>query len=240
MNHVIPIDGIDVTCVSSINELITTSIIVKDKVVPGMAIAINPEKIMAARSDCSVRHVIKEATLRYPDGFGVSYVMSKKSGREVARIPGCELWEHVMVKSSSNEIPVYLVGASETVIQETKYKLLESGVNVVGCQNGYFDSHNETDIIENIVASGAKIVTVALGSPRQELFIFKCREHMPESFFMGVGGTYDVYTGNVTRAPKIFQKLNLEWLYRLMSQPTRIGRQVSLLKYFLLHIRKRL
>ncbi|MGQ7146924.1 WecB/TagA/CpsF family glycosyltransferase, partial [Escherichia sp. SS-MK2] len=80
-------------------------------------------------------------------------------------------------------------------------------------------------------ASGAQIVTVAMGSPKQEIFMRDCRLVHPDALYMGVGGTYDVFTGHVKRAPKIWQTLGLEWLYRLLSQPSRIKRQLRLLRY---------
>ncbi|WP_139766913.1 WecB/TagA/CpsF family glycosyltransferase, partial [Salmonella enterica] len=86
-----------------------------------------------------------------------------------------------------------------------------------------------------IHASGAKIVTVAMGSPKQELLMRDCREVHPHALYMGVGGTYDVFTGHVKRAPKIWQNLGLEWLYRLLSQPRRITRQMRLLRYLRWH-----
>jgi len=146
-----------------------------------------------------------------------------------------------MKKSGKLKTPVFLVGASADVIKQTKLKLeTEYSVNVCGSQDGYFDQTKEQEVIDQIVKVKPLIVSVALGSPRQEIFIEKCRKVCPDTFFMGVGGTYDVYTKNVKRAPEFFIKLNLEWFYRLMSQPSRLFRQTNLLKYLYLELTRQL
>ncbi|RJE76927.1 lipopolysaccharide N-acetylmannosaminouronosyltransferase [Pseudoalteromonas sp. MSK9-3] len=220
---------IPVSAFASIEELIENAIIEDGEIVPGVAVAINPEKLMIAESDSETKEVLLKSTLRYADGIGISYAMSKKLGEDVARIPGCELWLKLMKASVEHCIPVYLLGASPEVVTKTRLALEELGVNVVGAQDGYFKG--EGTVINEIAKSGAKIVTVALGSPKQEKFIFKCREVLPTAFFMGVGGTYDVFIGNVNRAPNMWIKLNLEWLYRLLSQPSRLFRQGKLIRF---------
>jgi len=236
MTNEVIIGGVKVQPFDSIESLIETTILVDGQVKPNVAIAINPEKIITAQSNPALMSILNQATLRYADGVGVSYVMSRKLDKPVARIPGCELWEALMYASAANKEPVFLVGASESVITNTKDKLINNDVNVIGYQNGFFDKNNPLELINNIKLSGAKIITVALGSPAQELFIFECTKHIPDAFYMGVGGTYDVFTGNVKRAPCFFRKIRCEWLYRLLSQPTRIHRQINLLKYIQLYL----
>ncbi len=118
------------------------------------------------------------------------------------------------------------------MVNQVRDKLVDSfRVNVVGMQDGYFTESQQAELIQRIKSSGARIVTVAMGSPRQELFINLCRQTYPDAFYMGVGGTYDVFAGNVKRAPLWACKLNVEWLYRLLANPSRFGRQVVLLEY---------
>ena len=225
------IGGVSVRAFSSIKQIINQEILVNGQVKPNIAIAINPEKIMSARAEPKLMTIINKATLRYADGIGVSHVLSKKLKQPVARIPGCELWELLMLASVEQQVPIYLVGATEQVVNQTRDKLVSIGVNIVGVQNGYFDKEQHELIIDDIKCSGAEIITVALGSPAQENFIFQCAERVPNAFYMGVGGTYDVFTGNVKRAPIFFQKIKCEWLFRLLSQPKRIRRQFNLIKY---------
>ena len=226
---------------NNMNDAVSHIITDEGLVIPGSAIAINPEKVIRSLNEPDIRAAIMSASIRYADGIGVVKTLGRKSRQKISRIPGCELWEAIMEKSGKFHLSVYLVGASALTINETKKKLQEQyNVNVCAVQDGYFDKNKEHEVIDNIGLVQPKIVTVALGSPRQELFIQQCRKTCPNTFFMGVGGSYDVYTNKVTRAPLIYQKMNLEWFYRLMSQPKRLFRQTNLVKYLYLELTRQL
>ncbi len=232
------IDGIPVNIYSSLTEA-SNHIVDKYVGVTSSAVAINPEKIILAKNNPQIKKVLLANDIRYSDGIGAVKLLEKKSGKSVARIPGCELWEALMKSSGEKNIPVFLIGASPQVLNNTIEKLKKNySTNIVGYSDGYFT--NEEQLILDIITSGAKLVTVAMGSPKQELFINKCKEAGIKAFFMGVGGTYDVFTGNVKRAPKIFCDLGLEWFYRLASQPSRIRRQGNLVKFLWLALRNKL
>jgi len=197
------------------------------------AVAINPEKIILSRENAEVKQVLENNEIRYADGIGVVKYISYKTKKKISRIPGCELWEQLMKVAGKRNIPVYLVGGKNETVSHTVEKLKENySTPIVGYQDGFFSEEDE--VINDILLSKAQIVSVALGSPKQELFIGKCKQAGIQAFFMGVGGTYDVFTGNVKRAPKVFCNIGLEWFYRLISQPTRIFRQRNLIKFFLL------
>ncbi|MEH8021143.1 WecB/TagA/CpsF family glycosyltransferase [Rheinheimera metallidurans] len=195
----------------------------------GSAIAINPEKVLTAMRSPDIEAVINAADIRYADGIGVVKVMRKRLKKNVQRIPGCELWQQLVKRAAQFKVPVFIVGAKPDVNQQTAEKLRAEQVNLVGAVDGYFK--DEAELIAQIKQSGARFVSIAMGSPKQELLIQRIRTQHPNCFYMGVGGTYDVYTGNVKRAPELWCKLNLEWAYRLLSQPSRIGRQLGLLRY---------
>ncbi len=195
----------------------------------GSAIAINPEKVLTAANNMQLREVIAAADIRYADGIGVVKAMRRRLGRHVERIPGCELWQALMLRAAEFQVPVFIVGAKPEVLAQTREQLIAGGTKLVGAVDGYFS--DEAELIQQIKQSEARIVSVAMGSPRQELLIQRIRQAHPDCFYMGVGGTYDVYTLNVKRAPALWCKLNLEWAYRLLSQPSRIGRQLGLLRY---------
>lgn len=195
----------------------------------GSAIAINPEKVLTAMRNSEIEAVISGADIRYADGIGVVKVMRRRLKKDVQRIPGCELWQQLMLRAAVYKVPVFIVGAKPEVNQQTADKLRAQQVNLVGAVDGYFK--DEAALIAQIKQSGARFVSVAMGSPKQELLIQRIRAQHPDCFYMGVGGTYDVFTGNVKRAPELWCKLNLEWAYRLLSQPSRIGRQLGLLRY---------
>ncbi|WP_448546886.1 PssE/Cps14G family polysaccharide biosynthesis glycosyltransferase [Thalassotalea fusca] len=225
--------GIPIEPFASISDAVSHVIRDDGTVLAGSAIATNPEKIVSAIKSDSVRATLMKATFRYADGIGVVVTLSRKLKKRIQRIPGCELWEALMEKCGQTKTPVFLVGASAQVLQETQVKLNEQyDVEICGAHDGYFQ--DQQAVINDIVKAKPKVVTVALGSPKQEYFIANCQEAHPDAFYMGVGGTYDVYTDNVKRAPKFFRKLNLEWFYRLAAQPTRLKRQVNLLNYLFL------
>ena len=203
----------------------------------GFAIAINAEKMVSAINNEKVMEVLKSGTLRYADGIAIVWAMKQK-GITGKRIAGCDLWTNLMIKSVLYQTPVYIVGSSSEVNSAVAEKLRDQGVNLVGHQDGFFEDENE--IFNSILSCRPKIVSVAMGSPAQELFISKCREVWPDAFYMGVGGTYDVFVGKVKRAPIWMQQYHLEWAYRLIKQPVRIFRQANLLKFMWLYVNRKL
>lgn len=208
----------------------------------GTLVAINAEKILTAEDDKQIRGLIAAAEYKYADGISVVRSIRKKFPEAVVnRVAGADLWEALMQRAGQEGTPVFLVGGKPEVLAQTEAKLRQLWqVNIVGTQDGYFTDEQRAALFERIHESGAAIVTVAMGSPRQEILMQACREVHPQALYMGVGGTYDVFTGHVKRAPKVWQNFGLEWLYRLLSQPTRIKRQLRLLRYLRWHLTNKL
>lgn len=203
----------------------------------GTLVAINAEKMLTAEDNADVRALINAAEFKYADGISVVRSVRKKYPQaDVSRVAGADLWEALMERAGAEGTPVFLIGGKPEVLAQTQAKLRQQwNVNLVGAQDGYFTPEQRQALFERIRDSGAKIVTVAMGSPKQEILMRDCREIYPDALYMGVGGTYDVFTGHVKRAPKVWQNLGLEWLYRLLSQPSRITRQLRLLRYLRWH-----
>ncbi|WP_318388503.1 lipopolysaccharide N-acetylmannosaminouronosyltransferase [Enterobacter sp.] len=208
----------------------------------GTLVAINAEKMLTVEDDAQVRALIEAAEFKYADGISVVRSIRKKYPQAVVeRVAGADLWEELMARAGKEGTPVFLVGGKPEVLAQTQQKLRDRWqVNIVGSQDGYFKPEQRQALFERIRDSGAKIVTVAMGSPRQELLMRDCRVVHPDALYMGVGGTYDVFTGHVKRAPKVWQRMGLEWLYRLLSQPSRLTRQLRLLRYLVWHHRGQL
>lgn len=208
----------------------------------GTLVAINAEKILTAESDPLLHELISEAEFKYADGISVVRSIRKKyPDAEVNRVAGADLWEALMAQAGREGTPVFLIGGKPQVLAQTCEQLRSRwGVNIVGSQDGYFKPESRQALFERVRDSGAQLVTVAMGSPRQEILMRECRQVYPQALYMGVGGTYDVFTGHVKRAPKSWQNLGLEWLYRLVSQPSRIKRQLRLLRYLAWHYSGRL
>lgn len=199
----------------------------------GKLIAINAEKIISAENQPEVRSILAQAEFKYADGISIVRSIKKKYAQftDIERIAGADLWETLMQRAGELNIPVFLIGAKKETLNEVEHKLAQWKVRIVGSQDGYFKESDEERLIERIKQSGAKLVTIAMGSPKQERFMSKAQQAYPNCLYMGVGGTYDVFTGKVKRAPQIWQRLGLEWLYRLLHQPTRWRRQLNLLRY---------
>ncbi|PHM74843.1 lipopolysaccharide N-acetylmannosaminouronosyltransferase [Xenorhabdus kozodoii] len=203
------------------------------RVKTGTLVAINAEKVLTAEKDNALNMLLDEAEYLYADGISIVRAIRRKyPDANVSRIAGADLWEALMERAGREGTPVFLVGGKPDILAQTKRKLRSQwNVNIVGSQDGYFTPETRDEVFGQIHACGAEIITVAMGSPRQEIFMRDCRKIHPDALYMGVGGTYDAFTGHVKRAPKVWQNLGLEWLYRLLSQPSRIRRQLKLLRF---------
>lgn len=195
----------------------------------GILVAINAEKILHATDQ--TRAIINR-NLGYCDGSGAVLALRKKGHPDVVKIAGCELWLNI-VERYFKDHTFYLVGAKKDVIEETVRKLREEfpGIKIVGYHDGYLnDPRIRQEVIDDIVSKHPDIVFVAMGSPKQELLMEEIqRRH--NALFQGLGGSFDVYTGRVERAPKWWIDHNLEFAYRLIKQPSRIKRQIHLVRY---------
>lgn len=196
----------------------------------GILVAINAEKILHATDE--TRAIINR-NIGYCDGAGALYALRQKGHPEACKIPGCELWLRI-VAACHRERTFYLVGGRQEVIDETVARLGQEypGIRIVGHRNGYLRTPEErAALIDDVAARRPDVVFVAMGSPRQELLMEEMQRRHP-AIYQGLGGSFDVYTGHVERAPRWWIDHNLEFLYRLIKQPSRIRRQVHLLRYF--------
>jgi UDP-N-acetyl-D-mannosaminouronate:lipid I N-acetyl-D-mannosaminouronosyltransferase len=239
----VEIDGIRINAFPSVESTLGYIFPQQGAPYPGYAVAVNPEKIMAARNDPQIRAVLESATVRVADGMGVVWTMRRRTTCEVRRVTGYDLWNALMAEAGRRKVGVYLVGAKEEVVVATRTRLQDAyGVNVIGHQDGYFTVEKTQALITQIGNSGATIVCVAMGSPRQEHFIRECRKSVPNAFYIGVGGSFDVYSGRLRRAPKWIQAANMEWAYRIAQTPTlkRASRLVPALKFAWLSVTNQL
>lgn len=203
----------------------------------GQIVTINPEMISTAQNNTEFAKIINNAELIVPDGIGVQMGL-KLLGENVSRIAGVELGKELIIKFSNNGKSVAFVGAKPEVI-ELAVKNLENEIpnlNVVYKHDGYFD--NQDEIIESLVEAKPDLVLVALGSPKQEFFISDLKNCLQNSVMIGLGGSFDVWAGVVNRAPVIYQKLGLEWLYRTVKEPKRFKRIFPTLPLFMLKVLK--
>jgi N-acetylglucosaminyldiphosphoundecaprenol N-acetyl-beta-D-mannosaminyltransferase len=203
-------------------------------------VAINPEKIYRAQSDIELRELINAADIHICDGIGTVIGTRILHGRKIGRITGIQLFFDLVARAEKEGLKIFLLGASPESSKGTQGNLLVKYPNlkIVGCQDGYFN--DDAAIVRMINDSGSDMLFVAMGSPKQELWIAEHKEAINGMFCMGVGGTFDVVSGRVKRAPKIFRKTGTEWFYRDIKQLRRFKRLWCLLLGLVLIILKRL
>ena len=197
----------------------------------GILVAINAEKILHATPQ--TREIINR-NIGYCDGAGAVMALKRHGVSEAVKLPGCELWLKIIVSLYRSGKTFYLVGGKQEVIDATVEKLRKeyAGIRIVGHRNGYLRTAEERQaLIDDVVQQRPDVVFVAMGSPKQELLMEEMLERHP-AIYQGLGGSFDVYTGAVKRAPKWWVEHNLEFLYRLIKQPSRIKRQIHLLKFY--------
>lgn len=200
-------------------------------------VTINPEMFDCAKKDIEFSEILKKSEMVIPDGVGVKIGL-KILGQNVERIAGIDFAKELIKLSAQNDLPVALVGAKSEVIERARENLSEEfeNLNIVYLHDGYFE--NNDIIYKELSESKPRLILVALGSPKQEKFINGAREKLEYGLMIGVGGSFDVWSGTVERAPKIYQKLGLEWLYRTIKQPERFKRIFPTLPLFILKVLK--
>lgn len=199
----------------------------------GILVAINAEKILHATEQ--TRAIINR-NIGYCDGIGAVMALKKHGYKEVVKLPGCELWLKIIDSLYREGKTFYLVGSKQDVIENTVQKLKQDfpGIQIINYRNGYIKTEEEKQaLLEDIAEKKPDVVFVAMGSPKQELLMEEMLERHP-AIYQGLGGSFDVYTGNVKRAPKWWVDHNLEFAYRLVKQPSRIKRQIHLVRFLLL------
>lgn len=195
----------------------------------GILVAINAEKILHATEQ--TRAIINR-NIGYCDGSGALLALKQKGFKDAIKIPGCELWLKIIAKFYK-EKTFYLVGGKQDVIEETVSKLKNEfeGIDIIGYRNGYIKTDEEKQaLIEDIANKKPDVVFVAMGSPKQELLMEEIQARH-KAIFQGLGGSFDVYIGRVERAPEWWVNHNVEFAYRLIRQPSRIKRQIHLIRY---------
>lgn len=202
-----------------------------------LVVAINPEKIMKAKHNPDLRRLLNEAEIQIPDGIGVILASKLQKGDIHSRVTGVDMMLRLCEEAAKHGKSVFLYGAKPGVADKAAAKLTElyPGIRIAGTQDGY--EQDEAVVVRNINEAKPDILFVAMGSPKQENWINAHRDELHPVIYQGVGGSFDVLAGNVKRAPVAFQKVGMEWFYRLLKEPTRIKRQLAL-PQFLLEVAK--
>lgn len=197
---------------------------------PAHVVTFGAEMAVYAAQNADYRAAINAADLVVADTVGVATAMRAFGALQRDRVPGIELAAALIARCAANGLPVYLLGGAPGVAQAAARTLTAEhpGLRVAGARDGYFPPEEEGGVARDVRASGARLVLVGLGFPKQELFVRRNFDRLGDATFIGVGGSFDVWSGRVARAPEAWRRAGLEWLYRLASEPHRWRRQMAL------------
>lgn len=200
-----------------------------------LAVSFNPELVVRAQADPLAAEALLEADLCYPDGVGAVWAAGRQGAHSapLERVAGVDLAERVLELAAEEGLSVFFLGAAPGVAEEAALQQAARcpRLQFAGTHHGYFFPADEPDIVRMVRASGADILLVAMGAPRQEILLHRYRHEWGAGVGLGVGGSFDVWAGTVKRAPAWTQRAKVEWLYRLASDPRRLRRQLALPRY---------
>lgn len=202
---------------------------------PHQIVTANAEIIYQASKNEKMKNVINAAQMVTADGSGVVWA-SRQLGQPLAqRVTGIDLVNSICEQSAKDKWKIYILGSAPGVADTAANNIRARfpGCNIVGTHHGYFNEQEEAQIIAELEQLQPDVLFVALGAPKQEYWIADHIQQLNIPVAMGIGGSMDVLSGNVKRAPKWMQKMSLEWLYRLLIQPTRFKRVLALPKFML-------
>lgn len=188
----------------------------------------NPEIVMAAKGDAALRAALSGAELVLADGVGITKAAAMLGTPLKSRVPGIDFASNVISRLAERGGSVYLLGAKPLVAEAAAEKLSQTypGIVIAGTNDGYFT--DDAPVIEKINAASPDFLMVCLGSPKQELWMSANAGRLSCGLMAGLGGSLDVLAGNVQRAPETWRRLGLEWLYRVIKEPKRLGRVMKL------------
>lgn len=219
------------TTLNTMTETIKQRIVANEKT---FIVTANPEIVMYANEHADYMNTLKNADYIVPDGIGI--IIGSKFLKQPLqeRVAGFDLMYNLLHAANEHSFRVFFLGAKEHVITKAVNNISKTFPNLIVCgyHHGYFDYHDKT--IQTMVKNAnPDLVFVALGYPKQEMWINDALPMFNKGIFMGVGGSFDVWAGEVKRAPKLWRQLNLEWLYRFIKQPSRWKRMLFLPRFLI-------
>ena len=226
--------GVGIDCIDSEEALTQIENFIADGN-PHQVVTANAEIIYQANRNEKMRNVINQAQMVTADGSGVVWA-SKQLGRPLRqRVTGIDLVNSICEQSARKGWKLYILGSAPGVAATAAVNIRQKfpGCNIVGTHHGYFNAKEEKQIVAELLQLQPDVLFVALGAPKQEYWIAEHMAQLQIPVSMGIGGSMDVLSGNVKRAPRWMQKMSLEWLYRLLIQPTRFKRVLALPKFML-------
>lgn len=208
---------------------------------PCLVITADASGLVQAQTDTDLRDLYLGADLITPDSIGVIWA-AKRSGAQLAgRVSGVEIVEHLCRESADKGWRIYFLGAAPGVAElaAERIRLKYPGCNIVGVRHGFFPADDDMLVAAEVAEAKPDILLVAMGIPRQEKFIRKTEGVIGAKVGIGVGGTFDVFSGRTKRAPKLFQRLHLEWFWRVLLNPSKISKVKNLPTFVMMVLRSK-
>ena len=224
--------GVEVSSLT-MQEAVSTAEAFMDSKTPHLIATANAEMIMNATHDEELKNILNTADLVVPDGAGTVWASNYLGVDMPERVAGFDLVQNLFANAPAKKRRIFFFGSAPGVAEKAKAKAEKDfpGINIVGVRNGYFSQKDEAEIIEQIKQAKPDLLLAALGVPKQEIWLNTHMKELGCPLSIGVGGTFDVMAGVMKRAPLWMQKAKLEWLFRGMLQPKRIGRLMALPRF---------
>ncbi len=221
-------------------EAVEYSMRIFDTDISGYVVTPNPEIVMMCREDERLANAVREAALVIPDGIGIIYGAKILKRPLKERVPGVDYISGMFSEMAKKEMSVFLLGSKPGIAEKAGENIAAKyrGLKICGTADGYFK--DDAPVIRQINAAKPDLLLVCLGAPKQEYWMRDNFEKLNVKLMAGLGGSLDVFAGAVKRAPKGWQKLGLEWLYRLLREPRRITRMIKLPFFLLAVLRQRI
>jgi N-acetylglucosaminyldiphosphoundecaprenol N-acetyl-beta-D-mannosaminyltransferase len=206
-------------------------------------VTMNAEIVIQASHDLELATIISNADLVTPDGSGIIMAL-QLHGVKQPRYAGIDLGEDLLrlAGEPAHDYPVFFYGGKPQIVQRAAQKWATElpNLNIVGVEHGYLDAEEQSKLLHQIQITQPKIILVALGMPRQEIWIRDNFHLCPQAIWIGVGGSFDVWSGVKNRAPEYIRNLNLEWMYRIAQEPSRWRRALALPQFAVLAMMERI
>jgi N-acetylglucosaminyldiphosphoundecaprenol N-acetyl-beta-D-mannosaminyltransferase len=212
-----------------------------DERTPRHIVTADASMVVLSRDDTDLKRIVQGADLVTPDGAGILWA-SRLLGKPIThKVSGVDLVDRLCLISHETGIRLYILGGAPSIADTAAAKFREKypNVQIVGTRHGYFAPGDETSVVQAIMDSKADVLFVAFGIPKQEKFIDRYKEHLGVPVSIGVGGSFDVYSGQVQRAPIWMQNAGLEWIFRLAQNPKKITKVMTLPKFVMIALTAR-
>ncbi|AJY74539.1 WecB/TagA/CpsF family glycosyltransferase [Paenibacillus beijingensis] len=228
----VPIFGVEFSKMG-MNETVRYLTDVIERRQPTQVITANPIMVMSALENPAYMNMMQQADLIVPDGAGVVWAAGYVGEPVAERVPGFDLMHRLLREGESRGWSAYLLGTTQEVIEEAARNLQAKfpGIRIAGVRDGFFGASEDEEVVAAIRAAAPDMLFVARSADKQEPWLARYKHELGVPLLMGVGGSFDIIAGKLKRAPVVFQKLRLEWFYRLLQQPSRYKRMLVLPKF---------